>query len=50
MGFEAIELPVESPGDWDPARAADLFLPSSRWLPMLSGRWVRVVTWCFGDG
>ncbi|MHA6693200.1 sugar phosphate isomerase/epimerase family protein [Homoserinimonas sp. A520] len=24
MGFEAIELPVESPGDWDPARAADL--------------------------
>ncbi len=22
MGFEAIELPVESPGDWDPARAA----------------------------
>ena len=24
MGFEAIELPVESPGDWKPARAADL--------------------------
>ncbi len=24
MGFGAIELPVESPGDWDPARAADL--------------------------
>lgn len=24
MGFEAIELPVESPGDWDPARAADV--------------------------
>lgn len=24
MGFQAIELPVESPGDWDPARAADL--------------------------
>jgi D-psicose/D-tagatose/L-ribulose 3-epimerase len=24
MGFEAIELPVESPGDWDPNRAADL--------------------------
>ena len=25
MGFGAIEVPVESPGDWDPARAADLF-------------------------
>jgi len=24
MGFGAIELPVENPGDWDPARAADL--------------------------
>lgn len=24
MGFGAIELPVESPGDWDPARAAGL--------------------------
>src|SRR5690554_1726923 len=24
MGFEAIELPVESPGDWDPARASDV--------------------------
>ena len=24
MGFEALELPVENPGDWDPARAADL--------------------------
>jgi D-psicose/D-tagatose/L-ribulose 3-epimerase len=24
MGFEAIELPVESPGDWDPTRASDL--------------------------
>lgn len=24
MGFGAIELPIESPGDWDPARAADL--------------------------
>ncbi|MQM27554.1 sugar phosphate isomerase/epimerase family protein [Glycomyces albidus] len=23
-GFDAIELPVESPGDWDPARAAEL--------------------------
>ncbi|THV40195.1 sugar phosphate isomerase/epimerase family protein [Glycomyces buryatensis] len=23
-GFDAIELPVESPGDWDPGRAADL--------------------------
>ena len=23
-GFDAIELPVESPGDWDPERAADL--------------------------
>jgi D-psicose/D-tagatose/L-ribulose 3-epimerase len=23
-GFDAIELPVESPGDWDPRRAADL--------------------------
>ncbi|GAB3651090.1 sugar phosphate isomerase/epimerase family protein [Glycomyces tarimensis] len=23
-GFDAIELPVEAPGDWDPARAADL--------------------------
>jgi D-psicose/D-tagatose/L-ribulose 3-epimerase len=24
MGYEAIELPVESPGDWDPAAARDL--------------------------
>lgn len=24
MGFEAIELPVESPGDWDPGRARDV--------------------------
>lgn len=24
MGFEAIELPVESPGDWSPERAADV--------------------------
>ena len=24
MGFGALELPVESPGDWDPARAAGL--------------------------
>lgn len=24
LGFEAIELPVESPGDWDPVRASDL--------------------------
>ena len=24
MGFGAIELPVESPGDWDPSRAADV--------------------------
>ncbi len=24
MGFTAIELPVESPGDWDPHRAADV--------------------------
>ncbi|MFM9877906.1 MAG: sugar phosphate isomerase/epimerase family protein [Rhodoglobus sp.] len=24
MGFGAIELPVESPSDWDPARAADV--------------------------
>ena len=24
MGFEAIELPLENPGDWDAARAADL--------------------------
>ncbi len=24
MGFEAIELPVESPGDWDPVRASDI--------------------------
>lgn len=24
MGFGALELPVESPGDWDPVRAADL--------------------------
>lgn len=24
MGFEAIELPVESPGDWDPVRARDV--------------------------
>jgi D-psicose/D-tagatose/L-ribulose 3-epimerase len=23
-GFDAIELPVEAPGDWDPDRAADL--------------------------
>jgi D-psicose/D-tagatose/L-ribulose 3-epimerase len=23
-GFDVIELPVENPGDWDPARAADL--------------------------
>ncbi|MEV1146672.1 hypothetical protein AB0I76_23875, partial [Micromonospora sp. NPDC049799] len=23
-GFDVIELPVESPGDWDPDRAADL--------------------------
>jgi len=23
-GFDLIELPVESPGDWDPARTADL--------------------------
>ena len=23
-GFDAIELPVENPGDWDPSRAADL--------------------------
>jgi D-psicose/D-tagatose/L-ribulose 3-epimerase len=25
MGFGAIEVPVENPGDWDPARAAELF-------------------------
>lgn len=24
MGFDAIELPLESPGDWDPARTRDL--------------------------
>lgn len=24
MGFDAIELPVENPGDWDPGRAAEL--------------------------
>jgi len=24
MGFDAIELPVESPGDWDPTRARDV--------------------------
>lgn len=24
LGFEAIELPVESPGDWDPARAREV--------------------------
>jgi len=24
IGFQAIELPVENPGDWDPARAAEL--------------------------
>ncbi|MEX1079645.1 MAG: sugar phosphate isomerase/epimerase family protein [Homoserinimonas sp.] len=24
LGFEAIELPVESPGDWDPVRASDV--------------------------
>ncbi|NLA10414.1 MAG: sugar phosphate isomerase/epimerase [Microbacteriaceae bacterium] len=24
MGFDAVELPVEQPGDWDPARARDL--------------------------
>jgi D-psicose/D-tagatose/L-ribulose 3-epimerase len=24
MGFEAIELPVESPGDWSPERASDI--------------------------
>lgn len=24
MGFDAIELPVESPGDWDPGRASDV--------------------------
>ena len=23
-GFDIIELPIEQPGDWDPARAADL--------------------------
>lgn len=24
MGFDAVELPVENPGDWDPVRARDL--------------------------
>ena len=24
LGFQAIELPVESPGDWDPVRASDV--------------------------
>ncbi len=27
MGFDAIELPVESPGDWSPQRAADVLQP-----------------------
>lgn len=27
MGFDAIELPVESPGDWDPRRAAEVLQP-----------------------
>lgn len=26
MGFDAIELPVESPGDWDPYRARDVLV------------------------
>jgi D-psicose/D-tagatose/L-ribulose 3-epimerase len=41
-GFDAIELPVEDPGDWDPARAADLLeelgLAATVVLVMGSGR------------
>jgi D-psicose/D-tagatose/L-ribulose 3-epimerase len=41
-GFEVIELPVENPGDWDPARAAtllaDLGLAASVVLVMGEGR------------
>lgn len=41
-GFDAIELPVESPGDWDPGRAADLLrelgLAATVVLVMGSGR------------
>jgi D-psicose/D-tagatose/L-ribulose 3-epimerase len=41
-GFEVIELPVENPGDWDPARAArllgDLGLAASVVLVMGDGR------------
>ena len=39
MGFGAIEVPVESPGDWDPARAADACaLPSSQAHSALGSR------------
>jgi len=24
MGFDAVELPIEQPGDWDPGRTRDL--------------------------
>jgi D-psicose/D-tagatose/L-ribulose 3-epimerase len=36
MGFGAIEMPVESPGDWDPARAADI-LAKHELLPYVVG-------------
>ncbi|MEV4125722.1 sugar phosphate isomerase/epimerase family protein [Nocardia sp. NPDC049707] len=41
-GFDVVELPVESPGDWDPHRTADLFaeigLKASLCLVMPPGR------------
>ncbi|RAY14543.1 sugar phosphate isomerase/epimerase [Actinomadura craniellae] len=41
-GFDAIELPIENPGDWDPGRAADLLaglgLAASVALVMPPGR------------
>lgn len=36
MGFAAVELPVESPGDWDPRRARDL-LEELSLLPIVVG-------------
>ena len=37
MGFGAIELPLEKPGDWDAGRARPTCSPSSRLQPVVIG-------------